>query len=116
MQVESIKSPTLEIVKSATKASVSLSEFDLRTLWTAGILNDAAYVALILKLKESDWRQSRNFDCNEFAIEWEATYEDANQNVKTKTLKVKVIRDAIDKLVKAELASSQSQLSLKLTW
>jgi hypothetical protein len=97
--------------------SIELEAGDLKSMWIAGIFNDTAYVALILKLEGKKWHSVKDFKFDEFIIEWQACQEDDNGNpVRFKTLKVKAIRDTIDKLVKAELAEVQTQLSLQITW
>jgi hypothetical protein len=97
--------------------SIELEAGDLKSMWIAGIFNDTAYVALILKLEGKKWHSAKDFKFDEFIIEWQACEEDDNGNpVRFKTLKVKAIRDAIDKLVKAEIAEVQTQLSLQITW
>lgn len=121
MELRKIETPSLELIKSGAAVSMppelTLDGSQLRGLWMTGILNDTAYVALILKLEGEKWHSSKDFKFDEFIIEWQACEEDENGNpVKFKTLKVKAIRDAIDKLVKAELAEVQTQLSLQLVW
>lgn len=97
--------------------SISLAAPELKEWWLSGLLNDTAYIAMIIKLEGSKWKSLKSFQFNEFILEWQAFGEDEDGNpTKVKTLKTKAIRDAIEKMAAAEMIETEQQLSLQLIW
>lgn len=97
--------------------TIALTAPELKSWWIAGLLNDTAYIALIIKLEGKKWQSPKSFKFDEFIVEWQAIAEDEDGNpTKVKNLKVKAIRDAIEKMAAAQMIETEQQLSLQLIW
>lgn len=111
---------TLNRIPTGTTASpfdsISLGIYTLKDLWTAGIINDAGYVALALEFEKNSWTDNfKAFDVAEFVRRWEVEIPQGDDRPpKLKALKPKAVRDAIDKLAENELIAINRQLTLKL--
>lgn len=107
----------LQLLDREVSPTISLTAPELKAWWIAGLLADTAYVALIIKLEGDKWKSLKSFKFDEFILEWQAIAEDDEGNpTKVKTLKAKAIRDAIDKMVAAQMIETEQQLFLQLVW
>jgi hypothetical protein len=91
---------------------ITLEPDQLKYFWAVGILNDTAYVAFALQVDKRQYKSMKAMDFGAFAERWCFVGEDA----RSKFLKHKQIRDAIQKLELCGFIKLEQQLSLKLNY
>ena len=90
---------------------LKLSMSDLIFAWEDGLLNNAAYIYLALRLDGIGRDAEEEFDLNEFVDRWEGNERDRG---KRKRLPDKDVMSVLSRLQKMGRADVQMQLTLKL--
>jgi hypothetical protein len=92
---------------------ITLEPDELKYLWAVGILNDVAFVGFALQVDKRQYKSMKALDIKAFIERWCFV---GGEEIPSKTLKPKQIRDAIYKLELADFIKVEQQLSLAINY
>jgi hypothetical protein len=95
--------------------SITLSESEIKNLWTQGVLNDTTYIALVLQLPGVE-REYEPINIAVFAARWKAEYVADDNSDRTKTLTRSSIEKAIDLLDKRGYLVAKHDVGFSVLW